>query len=82
MTITRTLEVTAYSPKGLVVRHATQEQARAIAAELGANVCTSYNDKQKGWSFSRRREDRIKAIVAGMVEALDDLPGKWGALAD
>ncbi len=82
MTTSINLEVKAYSPKGLVVRHATQEQARAIAARLGANVCTSYNEKEGGWSFSRKREDKIKAIVSEMVIALDDLPGKWGALAD
>lgn len=80
------LKIKAYSPKGLVIRGATKEQAQAIAAQLGAKVCTSYNPKLKGWSFSRKREEQIAAIVAGMGTTspevvADTLPGKWGLLA-
>ena len=90
----KTITIKAYSPKGLVVKGADEFQAEAIRLELGGSVCTQFNAKLGGWVFSRKREDRIKAIIAGMqvednkldrsiLDGMeDDLPGKWGVLAE
>lgn len=75
----KTMTIKAYSPKGLVVKGATEDQAEAIRAGLGGNVCTQFNTKLGGWVFSRKREDKIKAIISSM---LDDMPGKWGIVAE
>jgi len=91
------IQVQAYSPKGLLVKGATAEQAEAIRVALGANVAASYNAKLGGWAFSRKREDRIRDLVRAMAgdgsgdatippdpdpaPDVDGLPGKWGLLA-
>ena len=72
------LEIKTYSGKGLIVAGATAEQAEDIRKQLGANVVTSHHARLDGWTFSRKREDRIREIVAILN---DDLPGKWGALS-
>ena len=75
----KTLTIKTYSEKGLVVKGASKKQAEEIRSKLGRNVCTQFNAKLGGWTFSRKREDKIKAIIASMT---DDLPGKWGVLAE
>lgn len=72
------MQVHCYSDKGLVVKGATAEQAESIRAALGAAVVTGYNAKLGGWVFSRKREDRIRELVAGMMSPVtDDMPGEW-----
>ena len=73
-----TLTIETYSEKGLIVTGATPEQAEDIRKQLGANVVTSHHCRLGGWTFSRKREDQIREIVAVLN---DDLPGKWGALS-
>ena len=74
------ISIETYSPKGLIVKGASAEQAERIRAALGAAVVTAYNPRFGGWSFSRKREDRIRALVADLDQ--DALPGKWGVLAE
>lgn len=72
------LTVKTYSPKGLVVKGASAEQAQAIVDALGGNVCTTHNAKLAGYVFSRKRETRIREIVAGLnAYPADDMPGEW-----
>ena len=73
------ISIETYSPKGLIVKGASAGQAEAIRAALGEAVVTAYNPRFGGWCFSRKREDRIRALVADLNQ--DDLPGKWGVLA-
>ena len=74
----KTMSIKTYSEKGLAVIGATKEQAETIRAELGGSVCTQFNSKLGGWVFSRKREDKIRSILASMnVAGGDDLPGKW-----
>ena len=68
----KTLTIKAYSPKGLVVKGATESQAEVIRAELGESVCAQFNANLGGWVFSRKREDKIKAIVASLQVAGED----------
>ena len=75
----KTITIKTYSPKGLVVKGATETQAEVIRAELGGSVCTQFNAKLGGWVFSRKREDKIRTIISSMTE---DLPGKWGIVAE
>lgn len=73
------LSIKVYSEKGLIVKGATQDQAEAIRSQLGGGVCTQFNANMGGWVFSRKREDKIRSIISSLM---DDLPGKWGILAE
>ena len=79
-----TITVKAYSPKGLVVKGITADQAQTILGGLGKAV-TQYNPMMGGYVFSRKREGQIRALVASMqvpappcassVNAAESLPG-------
>jgi hypothetical protein len=73
------IQVETYSPKGLVVKGATPEQAETIRAALGPSVCAQHNAKLGGYVFSRKREEKIRELVAAMQATRDDLPGEWMA---
>ena len=90
------LSIECYSPKGLVVKGITAEQAESIRAALGPAVVTSHNAKRGGWVFSRKREAQIRVIVGTMTGEppviscdmpgyaavmADSMPGEWDALA-
>ncbi len=89
------ITIKCYSEKGLCVVGITADQAQTILGNLGKAV-TQYNPQMGGYVFSRKRETLIREIVAGFgasqasgsscesahIPAVDDLPGKWGLLAN
>ena len=59
------ITIELYSEKGLAVKGATYEQVMEIAARLGANILAQQNI-QHGWVFSRKHEEKIRAIIETM----------------
>ena len=59
------LTIDLYSEKGLAVKGATEEQATLISSKLGRNVPTTLT-KAYGWVFSRKHEEKIRAIIETM----------------
>ncbi|MEE9499637.1 MAG: hypothetical protein V3V24_09890 [Nitrospinaceae bacterium] len=61
------LTIELYSEKGLAVKGASESQALEIAAKLGKNVPATLS-KPHGWVFSRKYEEKIRAIIETMNE--------------
>ncbi len=59
------LTIELYSEKGLAVKGATEAQAVEIAAKLGKNVRLSLSTP-RGYVFSRKHEEKIRAIIEVM----------------
>lgn len=59
------LTIELYSEKGLAVKGATFAQAVEIAGKIAKNAPVTFN-KRKGYVFSRKHEEKIRAIIEAM----------------